>query len=200
MRETERPTCSFDHPIWVALSHYTIGPEDADLPFAARLARENGWSAAHAARVLEEYKRFCFLAATAGHAVTPSDAVDQAWHLHLTYSRDYWERFCPSVLGRPLHHEPTAGGRQQGQLFFAQYAETLKSYERVFGDRAPEDLWPKATKRPIHDPRPRRVHGDRRPNRFAEWISDLAEWITDLGDAIGAGGGDGASCGGGCGG
>jgi hypothetical protein len=100
---------SLDHPVWRALSHYSIGPDDAALPFAARLARENGWSADHTERVIEEYRRFCFLAVTAPHQVTPSDAVDQAWHLHLTYTRDYWERFCPDVLGRALHHGPTAG-------------------------------------------------------------------------------------------
>jgi len=90
------------HPLWQRLQLYQIGPSDAALPFVQRLARENGWSAAHAARVIEEYRRFCFLAVTAGHPVTPSDAVDQVWHLHLTYSRDYWERFCPDVLGQPL--------------------------------------------------------------------------------------------------
>lgn len=146
------------HPIWIALSRYKIGPDDAALSFAQRLARENGWAADHAARVIEEYKRFAFLAATAGHPVTPSDAVDQAWHLHLTYSRDYWERFCPDVLARPLHHGPTAGGSDEGARYFAQYAETLKSYARVFGEDAPADLWPKASQRLLDDPRARRVH------------------------------------------
>ena len=159
MRATNRQTASYhDHPIWVALTHYTIGPEAAALTFADRLARENGWSAAKAARVVDEYKRFCFLAATAGHEVTPSDAVDQAWHLHLTYSRDYWERFCPEVLGRALHHGPTAGGAEARHRYFEQYAETLKSYEDTFGEGAPADLWPKASQRLVDDPRARRVH------------------------------------------
>jgi hypothetical protein len=145
------------HPVWQSLSHYIIGPDDAALSFAERLARENGWSAATAARVIEEYCRFCFLAVTADHQVTPSDAVDQAWHLHLTYSRDYWERFCPEILGRPLHHGPTAGGSAEGRRYFEQYAETLRSYERVFGP-PPADLWPSAAQRLIEDPRARRVH------------------------------------------
>src|SRR5688572_7963740 len=145
MRETEIPVAAYqDHPIWVALSHYSIGSQGAALTFSDRLARENGWSSDRAARVIEEYKRFCFLAATARHPVTPSDAVDQAWHLHLTYSRDYWERFCPTVLRCALHHEPSEGGAGERQLFFEQYAATLKSYEHAFGQRAPEDLWPKA--------------------------------------------------------
>jgi hypothetical protein len=159
MREPATLPASYpDHPVWIALSRYNIGPDDAALSFAQRLARENGWGADHAARVIDEYKRFCFLAATAPHPVTPSDAVDQAWHLHLTYSRDYWERFCPEVLGRPLHHGPTAGGPTEQARYFEQYAHTLKSYETVFGESAPADLWPKASQRLNDDPRARRVH------------------------------------------
>lgn len=146
-----------DHPVWNALSHYTVGPEDAALPFVARLARENGWTPDFAARVFDEYRRFCFLAATAGHAVTPSDAVDQAWHLHLTYTRDYWRRFCPEALGRELHHGPTRGGGDEQNRFFVQYAQTLKAYEDAFG-APPADIWPDARRRLIDDPRARRVH------------------------------------------
>jgi hypothetical protein len=153
-----RATASADHPIWVSLCGYSIGPADSASGFAERLARENGWTRGHAERVIGEYKRFCFLAATAGHKVTPSDAVDQAWHLHLTYSRDYWERFCPEVLGRALHHEPSAGGAEQRHLFFEQYAQTLKSYEAAFGESAPADLWPDAARRLIEDPKARRIH------------------------------------------
>lgn len=158
MSETTSLLRYADHPVWAALSRYTIGPEDAALSFAQRLARENGWSDDTAERVIAEYRRFCFLAVTAGHEVTPSDAVDQAWHLHLTYSRDYWERFCPTVLGQPLHHGPTAGGIEERGRYFEQYAQTLKSYERVFGEAAPADLWPGAAQRLAQDPKARRVH------------------------------------------
>jgi hypothetical protein len=89
MSDAHLPPTTTGHPVWEELSHYDIGPGDAEQTFAARLARENGWRPAQAARVIEEYRRFCFLAVTAGHPVTPSDAVDQAWHLHLTYTRDY---------------------------------------------------------------------------------------------------------------
>lgn len=157
--ETQKPVASPpDHPVWQRLELYSIGPNDAVLSFAQRLARESGWSAQHAERVLNEYKRFCFLAMTAGHEVTPSDAVDQAWHLHLTYTRDYWERFCPEILGRPLHHGPTAGGNAERHRFFEQYAKTLKAYEAAFGELPPADLWPDAQRRLLVDPRARRVN------------------------------------------
>jgi hypothetical protein len=146
-----------DHPIWRTLQSYEISPADAALTFTARLARENRWSEAFAARVIQEYKRFCFLAVTAGHEVTPSDAVDQAWHLHLTYSRDYWQRFCPEVLVRELHHGPTAGGGAEQARYFEQFAQTLQSYEAAFGP-APADIWPDAHTRFGRDPRAVRVH------------------------------------------
>ena len=87
-----------------------------------RLARDNGWTFEFAERVVEEYRRFAFLAKTAGHPVTPSDEVDQMWHLHLTYTRSYWDDFCGRVLEAPLHHDPTQGGRAEGEKFDDWYA------------------------------------------------------------------------------
>lgn len=158
MREPAHLPVSIAHPIWAKLSCYTVGPAGAALSFERRLARENGWTPAQAARVMDEYRRFAFLAATAGHEVTPSDAVDQAWHLHLTYTRDYWERFCPEVLGTSLHHGPTEGGAGERHRFFEQYARTLQSYERAFGAAPPPDIWPDARRRLRDDPLARRVH------------------------------------------
>ncbi|MGE3691630.1 MAG: hypothetical protein AB7F98_09635 [Novosphingobium sp.] len=158
MREPQSSTtCEPDHPVWRALAAYGIGPEGSALSFPQRLARENGWTLAHVERVIAEYKRFCFLAATAGFEVTPSDPVDQAWHLHLTYSRDYWDRFCPDVLGCKLHHGPTKGGGEERGRHFRQYAETLKAYERHFGP-PPADIWPVANDLLSDAARARRVH------------------------------------------
>lgn len=184
MHATIRPASYLEDPLWVALLHYSIGPEGAALSFAARLARENGWSPEEADRVIGEYKRFCFLAIRSGHPVTPSDSVDQAWHLHLAYSRDYWERFCPDVLGRPLHHGPTAGGGEQARLYYDQYAETLKSYERIFGELPPADLWPDARRRFRDDPRARRVHP--RQGFFVTWRQAACALLGALVAAVAA--------------
>jgi hypothetical protein len=159
MREADTvPASTAGHPVWQRISSYEIGPDDAKLPFAARLARDNGWRIDKTARVIEEYRRFAFLAVTGEAPVTPSDAVDQAWHLHLTYTRDYWEHFCPNVLGKPLHHGPTAGGADERNRFFAQYADTLARYQAAFGAPPPSDIWPSAAQRLLDDPRARRVH------------------------------------------
>lgn len=144
--------------LWQRIAAHRIGPADASLTFTARLARENRWSISEAERVIGEYKRFCYLALTAGHEVTPSDAVDQAWHLHLTYSRDYWEVFCPQVLRAPFHHGPTSGGPVEAGRYYRQYAETLSSYERTFGEIPPAAIWPAAIRRFKVDPRGFRVN------------------------------------------
>ena len=148
----------FDEALWQRIADHHIGPADASLSFTARLARENRWDTLYAEQVIGEYKRFCYLAMTAGHAVTPSDAVDQAWHLHLTYSRDYWQVFCPDVLGADLHHGPTAGGAAERERYYRQYADTLAAYEAAFGVTPPPAIWPDAHRRFALDPQNVRVN------------------------------------------
>ncbi|MBN9062810.1 MAG: hypothetical protein J0H41_10255 [Rhizobiales bacterium] len=79
---------------------------------------------------------------TAGHPVTPSEEVDQVWHLHLAYTRSYWDDLCGTVLGGPLHHGPTRGGKRERTRYDQQYRQTLDSYERAFGGKPPKDIWP----------------------------------------------------------
>lgn len=129
-------------------------------PFTARLAKENGWTRAFALRVAEEYKRFAFLCVASGHPCTPSEAVDQAWHLHLIHTRSYWDAFCGETLRQPLHHGPTKGGGEEDRKFHGWYARTLESYRRHFGE-PPGDIWPPAEGPAGRHPRFERVDRDR---------------------------------------
>lgn len=135
--------------VWTKLQAFDVDGDGGGsaLSFERRLARENNWSLTFAQRVIEEYKRFVLLARCAGHRVTPSDQVDQAWHLHLTYTRSYWDRLCGEVLGRPLHHDPTRGGTSEDAKFEDWYARTLESYRRIFEAEPPADIWPSGTER-----------------------------------------------------
>lgn len=128
--------------LWRQIAAFPLDDPAASLPFTARLARENRWPLPFARRVADEYRRFLFLARLAGHPVTPSDQVDQAWHLHLLDSESYWEDLCRGVLGRPLHHGPTRGGAHESTKFHDWYARTLDSYRRLFGEAPPADIWP----------------------------------------------------------
>lgn len=147
-----------DDPLWSKLQAFELDVTGDSLTFTRRLARENGWAPDFAARVVEEYRRFLFLAMRAGHPVTPSDEVDQAWHLHLVYTCSYWDELCGGVLGRPLHHGPTRGGKSEDTKYHDWYEKTLASYERVFGSAPPADIWPEASQRFSTEMRWRRVN------------------------------------------
>ncbi len=121
---------------------YVFDRPDETTNFTARLRKQTGWSARRAARAIAEYRRFVILAVAAGHTVSPSHDVDEVWHLHLTETRRYWGEFCTEVLGKPLHHDPSRGGDEDDR-YRVLYLRTLDSYERLLGEAAPADVWPR---------------------------------------------------------
>lgn len=135
--------------LWQHIQQHEFDPDQA-LSFTRRLARDHGWSVPFAQGAVGEYARFCFLAMVAG-PVTPSEEVDEVWHQHLTYSRDYWDVWCPR-LGQKLHHDPSRGGPSEQARFRQQYAATLAAYEAYFGP-PPEAYWPATHRR--FGPKPR---------------------------------------------
>ncbi len=145
------------------------------LTFEKRLARENGWDYAFARRVVEQYKRFLFLMLEAGHPVTPSDQVDQAWHLHLLYTRSYWDEFCVKIAGRPLHHGPTQGGQVEGDKYSDWYQKTKDRYLELFDETTPQDIWPENDIRFGEDINFRRINLSRNlVIRLPNWLQFLA--------------------------
>lgn len=178
--------------LWEKVSHYSFDDPKAAYPFTERLAKENGWNLGYALRVVEEYRRFAFLAVTAGHPVSPSDAVDQAWHLHQLYSDSYWDDFNAEVLGKTLSHQPTKGGEEETEKFARWYDRTLESYVRLFGQQPPIDIWPLPKTVEVSKPHYTRV------NHAENWVVEKSSvkavafliclWICTFGGlmAIGA--------------
>lgn len=133
--------------LWTKIEAFSVDAPGTRFRFVERLAHENGWSRAFAEGAFEEYKRFVYLACVGGREATPSDIVDQVWHLHLTFTRSYWTELCSGVLERPLHHNPTKGGKAEGARFREQYEATLALYRAEFGHDAPAAFWPAARAR-----------------------------------------------------
>jgi uncharacterized protein (TIGR04222 family) len=155
--------------LWQRLrAHAFEFPEDG-LDLTRRLAREQGWSLTTARAAVDEYRRFCFLASVADGEMTPSREVDEVWHLHLSYTRDYWEQFCPAVLGYPLHHGPTRARAGDAEHFRERYAQTLALYESYFG-AAPVAFWPGTRERFARQQSPQRVD----PSRY--WLIRKPSW------------------------
>jgi hypothetical protein len=133
------------------------------------------WRRDYTSRVIEEYRRFLYLCCTTGREMTPSRDVDEAWHLHLIYTRSYWDELCGKTLRRPLHHNPTSGGTANAVRFREAYAATLAAYERAFDEKPPADIWPDVEKR--FAPLPSELEVWRVPKtplkRVAAWTYDF---------------------------
>lgn len=167
--------------LWNRIEAFAFDKADAVFTFSDRLARENGWTKQFAEQAIEEYRRFIYLAATARVPVTPSDIVDQVWHLHLTFTRSYWQELCDGVLGKQIHHGPTLGGAQEDRKYRGQYAATLERYREEFGHEAPLAFWPKADDR--FDSAPHQRWVDRRTH----FVVAKPSWKTLRDHATGSG-------------
>jgi len=128
--------------LWDKIEGFELDDPDSSLTFSERLARENGWGLEYSLRCIEEYKKFMFLICIASHPLTPSDQVDQVWHLHLLYTHSYWIEFCQNTLGKQIHHGPTKGGKHEQDKFTDWYAKTKELYKEIFKNNPPDDIWP----------------------------------------------------------
>lgn len=127
--------------LWNRLEAFRLDETNVRLTFSQRLARENGWKINYTLRVIEEYKKFLFLCCTSPTPVTPSDPVDQAWHLHLTYTKSYWNDLCKTTLENEIHHNPTKGGKAEQEKFNSLYTGLHEIYFEKFGTNPPPDIW-----------------------------------------------------------
>ncbi|MBY0550291.1 MAG: hypothetical protein K2W95_23640 [Candidatus Obscuribacterales bacterium] len=126
--------------LWLKLSVFQFDEPGVPLPFSVRLAERMKWSHEFALQVIEEYRKFLFLLKTAGHEVTPAKSVDEAWHLHLQYTRSYWEHLCLEIFNEAIHHNPGNGSGEDIEKYAAVYQRTLDDYAAIFGE-PPVHVW-----------------------------------------------------------
>ncbi|MGJ3245304.1 MAG: glycine-rich domain-containing protein [Elainellaceae cyanobacterium] len=126
--------------LYARICEFELDDPSAVFPFSAKLAWEYQWTAIYTYRAIQEYKKFMLLAAIADEELSPSTVVDRVWHLHLLYTRSYWDEFCGKVLNKSLHHFPGLGGVEEGLKYYHQYCRTLEIYQNYFGT-PPADIW-----------------------------------------------------------
>ena len=100
-----------------------------------------GKVASHLVDELEtEYKRFIFLnIAYRGEIIPIAGAVDELWHAHILFTRDY-SAFCNTVNGEYIHHNPTVDDEEKEALGSAYSDNTLTLYKKTFGELN-ENVW-----------------------------------------------------------
>lgn len=89
---------------------------------------------------LLEYRKYLVLAYLTDQMISPSEQVDQVWHLHMTYTQHYRATY-QTLIERDFKHSPSAGGSSEGKKFQNIYGDTLDFYKAVFLMDAPTDVW-----------------------------------------------------------
>ncbi len=132
-----------ERQLWTKIESFKFDKPNVSFTYAKRLAKENCISLDFANEIIEEYRKFIFLCCVSETPVSPSHWVDQAWHLHLTYTKSYWIDLCKNTLGRDIHHNPTEGGAAEDAKFNGLFRDTLELYERYFLSKRPAHVWAK---------------------------------------------------------
>jgi hypothetical protein len=127
--------------LWTNIDNFQLDKTGDEFSFSDRVARENGWAKDYTQRVILEYKKFIYLCCVSVQGVTPSDPVDQVWHLHLTYTKSYWIDFCQDTIGKQIHHNPTKGGKKEAKKFNEYYTHLQELYKSHFDCNPPIDIW-----------------------------------------------------------
>lgn len=127
-------------PLWLKLNVMNAQGLQAFAPLMQIMEKQMGSNAETERRVIEEYRKFLFLAMRAGHQVIPPGPVNDVWMAHLQNAQNYWENLGQMITERPAAQGVDAKG-------FASMADawtaTLKSYETIFGTKPPMDIWGK---------------------------------------------------------
>ena len=156
--------------LYKKISLFQIDDESVEFSFSDRLSRENDWDASFSEKIIIEYKKFIYLTSIANKPLTPSDQVDQIWHLHLTYTKSYWKDLCQNILKCELHHGPTKGGKLEYEKYREQYQYTLALYQKEFGKQPPSDVWP------CPNLRFKNVDKFVRINKSTNWLIQKPSW------------------------
>lgn len=127
--------------LWNRLQNFSLDTPNVDFPFSKKLAKEESWSLDFTKKAIEEYKKFVYLCCILPNGASPSEIVDKVWHMHLIYTQNYWEEFCPNILRQKLHHHPSKGGSDDAKKHKIWFSDTLENYQKIFQHEPPEDIW-----------------------------------------------------------
>lgn len=128
--------------LWQRISDFQLDDRHAVINFSRKLSSHSGWTSEYTQKAITEYRRFIFLCCVIPGGASPSPVVDEVWHLHLTYTDNYWNGLCKKVLGRELHHYPSRGGEEEKQKHIDWYNRTYTAYQSYFDSLPPADIWP----------------------------------------------------------
>lgn len=129
-----------DQDLFQKIIDFDFDTTNYHLNFTRRLAERHAWAWEYACELVQEYRRFMYLAAISDQEISPSKPIDEAWHLHLE-DHDNYARFCHDAIGKYIEHRP-ASEASEAERMRAQYARTLELYLKEFGEVPYCYYWP----------------------------------------------------------
>ena len=116
-------------------------PADHNESFILKIAQNLKIKKSLAKEYYAEYLRFIYLAAISETPITPSKAIDKIWHLHLQYTRSYWDDLCDGIIGKRIHHDPGSLVDNENEYFKIQFRQTISQYHLYFTSFLRHDAW-----------------------------------------------------------
>jgi hypothetical protein len=138
--------------LWEQIQKFNLDDPTSSYPFSQKLADHNNWSSSFTKQAIAEYKKFIYLCCISPTGASPSQVVDEVWHLHLTYTDNYWNKFCKQTLQKEIHHHPSKGGITEKEKHHSWYDETLQLYSKEFSNTPPLSIWPTTEDAEIDEP------------------------------------------------
>jgi uncharacterized protein (TIGR04222 family) len=126
--------------LWQKIAYYDLDDPKSAHPFSKKLMHEQKLTSTLTQRTIAEYKKFIFLVLVEPQGASPSQKVDEVWHLHITFTKNYAD-FCEQIAGNFIHHNPSKGGAEEVNRHALWYKDTLIAYVRHFDAPPPPDIW-----------------------------------------------------------
>jgi hypothetical protein len=92
-----------------------------------------------------EIKRFLALSSINPGAYGMRGPLDELWHTFIIFTSSY-ARFCMKLGGGFIHHLPEKPSDKKvvgDKAPKGSYLSFLKDYQRLIGEKAPAELWPR---------------------------------------------------------
>lgn len=124
--------------LWGDILNFKFDIERDEYTFSTKLAFENYWTKNFTYKVILEYKKFMYIAATSDFMVVPSPIIDVVWHQHILNSKLYKE--FGDILQKEVQHVPSTGNKMDLSKLNQAKIKTREAYISLFGE-IEVDVW-----------------------------------------------------------
>ena len=100
-----------------------------------RLMEREHWEREDASEAIRRYKNFLILILKyPDHLLAPAPDMDEAWHHHILFTREYTQA-CEKIFGGYLHHTPAQSSHfEEKKKMESAQKHTAKLYQQEFNE------------------------------------------------------------------